>query len=67
MDVDGLAAGTFTSLTRGLDLNEIVVIAGQAELHGGFIGDKIVEIVVTVSFQQHLQQRTKAKMVILSC
>ena len=56
MDVDGFAAQTFTALARGLDLDEIVVVGGQAELHGGLVGQDSADVVVAISFQQHLRQ-----------
>lgn len=56
MDVDGFAAHTFATLTHGLDLNEIVVTGGQAELHGRFVGQQSVNAIIAMSLQQHLRQ-----------
>lgn len=56
MDVDGFTAHTFATLAHGLDLNEIVVIGGEAELHSGFVGQDSIDVIVTMSLQQHLRQ-----------
>lgn len=56
MDVDGFTAHTFTTFTHGLDLNKIVVIGGEAELHSGFVGQDSVDVVIAMSLQQHLRQ-----------
>lgn len=56
MDVDGFTAHTFAAFTHGLDLNEIVVIGGEAELHSGFVGKDSVDVIVAMSPQHHLRQ-----------
>lgn len=57
MDVDGFTAHAFAALAHGLDLNEIVVVGGQAELHSGFVGQNGIDVIVAVSLQHHLKQR----------
>lgn len=57
MDVDGFTAQTFAALTHGLDLNEIVVTGGEADLHSGFVGQDGVDVIVAMSLQQHLRQK----------
>lgn len=56
MDVDGFTAHTFAALTHGLDLNEIVVVGGEAELRSGFVGQDSADVVVAVSLKQHLRR-----------
>ena len=56
MDVDGFAAHTFAALTHGLDLNEIVVIGWEAELHSGLVGGDSADVIVAMSFQQDLSR-----------
>lgn len=56
MDVDGFTAHTFTAFTQGLDLDAIVVIGREAELHTGFVGVDGVDVVEAMSFHQHLSQ-----------
>lgn len=58
MDVDGFTANAFTALTHGLDLNEIVVACGEAELHSGFVCQDSVDVIITMSLQQHLSRET---------
>lgn len=57
MDVDGFTFHTFASLTHGLDLNEIVVIGGEAEPHSSFVGLDSGDGIVAMSLQQHLRQQ----------
>lgn len=54
--MDGFTAHTFTALTYGLDLNKIVVIGREAELHSGFVGQDGVDVIVAMSLYQHLRQ-----------
>lgn len=54
MDVDGFTAHTFSTLAHSLDLNEIVVIGGEAELHSGFVGQDSGDVIVAMPLQQHL-------------
>lgn len=54
MDVDGFTAHTFAALAHSLDLNEIVVAGGEAELHSGFVGRDCVDVIVAMSLQEHL-------------
>lgn len=56
MDVDWFTAHTFAALTLGLNLNEIVVIGREAELHSGFVGQDSVDVIVAMPLQQHLRQ-----------
>lgn len=56
MDVNGFTAHTFAALTHGLDLNEIVVVGGEAELRSGFVGQDSADVVVAVSLKQHLRR-----------
>lgn len=65
MDVDGFAAHTFTALTQGLDLDQVVVVGRQRQLHPGFVCYDAVYVIVPVSSQQHLEtamQNTQSKM-----
>lgn len=48
MDVDGFAAHTFTTFTHGFDLNQIVAIGGEGELHSSLVSKKSGDIVVVV-------------------
>lgn len=59
MDVDGFTARAFAALTHGFDLNEIVVIGGEGELHSCFVGQDSGDIIVVMSLQQHLRQERR--------
>lgn len=59
MDVDGFTANTFTTLTCGLDLNEIVVIGREGEFHSCFVGHHSGDVIVAMSLQHHLTQGRK--------
>lgn len=61
MDVDGLAARAFAALAHGFDLNEIVVVGGQRELHGRLVGQDGGDVVVAVALQQHLREREEGR------
>lgn len=63
--MDGFTARTFAALAHSLDLNEIVVIGGEAELRSGFVGQDNVDVVVAMSLQHHLRPERKKKTVIL--
>lgn len=56
MDVDGFTTHTFTTLAHGFDLNEIVAIGGEGQLHIGFVGKESGDITVMVPLHQHLRQ-----------
>ena len=56
MDVDGFTAHSFAALAHRLDLNEIVVIGGEAELHRGFVRGDGVDVIVAMSLQEHLRR-----------
>lgn len=59
MDVYGFTAHTFATLTHGFDLNEIVVIGGEGELHSCFVGQDSGDVIVAMSLQQHLRRERK--------
>lgn len=59
MDVDGFAARAFAALAHGFDLNQIVVVGGQRELHGRLVGQDGGDVVVAVALQQHLSQKKR--------
>lgn len=59
MDVDGFAAHTFATFTHGFDLNQIVAIGGEGELHSSLVGKKSGDIAVVVLFQEHLRWEGK--------
>lgn len=61
MDVDGFAAHSFTTFTHGFDLNQIVAIGGEGELHSSLVGKKSGDVVVVVLFQEHLRREKKCK------
>lgn len=61
MDVDGFAARAFAALAHGFDLNEIVVVGGQRELHGRLVGQDGGDVVVAVALQQHLSERERER------
>lgn len=52
--VDGLAAHAFPALAQSLDLNQIVVAGGEAELGCGFVGEDGVDFVVAMLLHHHL-------------
>lgn len=62
MDVDGFAARAFAALAHDFDLNEIVVVGGQRELHGRLVGQDGGDVVVAVALQQHLRERERKEM-----
>lgn len=59
MDVDGFAAHTFPALTHGLDLDQVVAVAVEAELRSSFVGEKSGDVVVVIFLQEHLGQEKK--------
>lgn len=59
MDVDGFAAHTFTTITHGFDLDQIVAVGGEGELHSSLVSKKSGDIIVVVLFQEHLRQEKK--------
>lgn len=62
MDVDGFAAHTFTALTHGLDLDQVVAVAVEAELHSSFVGEKSGDVVVVIFLQEHLRREENVTM-----
>lgn len=58
MDVDGFTAHTLSTFAHGFNLNEIVVIGREGELHGCFVGHESGDVIEAVSLQQHLRQET---------
>lgn len=67
MDVDGFAAHTFTTFAHGFDLNQIVAIGGEGELHSSLVGKKSGDIIVVVLFQEHLRQEKMFTITSLNC
>lgn len=56
VDVDGFAAHAFPAFTHGFDLNQIVAVGVEGELHSGFVGEQSGDVVVVVLFQEHLRR-----------
>lgn len=53
--MDRLASFPQAPFTEGLDLNDVVVIWIEGQLHRGFVGDDGVHVVIPVSSVQHLR------------
>lgn len=64
MDVDGFAAHAFPAFTHGFDLNHIVAVGVEGELHSGFVGEQSGDVVVVVLFQEHLRQQRNMNMLV---
>lgn len=64
MDVDGFAAHAFATFTHGFDLNQIVAVSGEGELHSSFVGEKSCDIIVVIFFQEHLGQKKNVNMLV---
>lgn len=61
VDVDGFAGHSFTTFTHGFDLDQIVAVGGEAELHSSLVGKKSGDVVVVVLLQEHLRREKKSK------
>lgn len=55
--MDRLASFPQAPFTEGLDLNDVVVIWIEGQLHRGFVGDDRVHAVIPVSSVQHLRMK----------
>lgn len=60
-DSDLLAAAAVAAVAEGFDLDDIILIKGQGQLHGGFICFYDRRAALPVPPVQHLQQRERER------
>lgn len=64
VDVDGFAAHALPAFTHGFDLNQIVAVGVEGELHSGFVGEQSGDVVVVILLQEHLRQEGNRNMLV---
>lgn len=64
VDVDGFAAHALPAFTHGFDLNQIVAVGVEGELHSGFVGEQSGDVVVVILLQEHLRQEGNINMLV---
>lgn len=60
-DGDLLAAAAVTPLSKWLYLDDIILISGQSQLHGGGVGFHDIGVTVSILFVEHLMTKVKPR------